>query len=88
MNITVCNGSSCHLKGSRRVVEELQRLAAEARLEEEIRFAGAFCMGNCRNGVCVRLDGEPFSLHPDQAPEFVRREVLPRLRRDGPPPKP
>ena len=26
MKITICIGSSCHLKGSRQIVEELQRL--------------------------------------------------------------
>lgn len=29
MKITICIGSSCHLKGSRQIVEELQRLVAE-----------------------------------------------------------
>ena len=29
MKITVCIGSSCHIKGSRQVVEELQKLINE-----------------------------------------------------------
>ena len=32
MKITICIGSSCHLKGSRQIVEELQRLVAEGGL--------------------------------------------------------
>ena len=33
MKITICIGSSCHLKGSRQIVEELQRLVKENQLE-------------------------------------------------------
>ena len=29
MKVTVCIGSSCHIKGSRQVVERLQELVAE-----------------------------------------------------------
>ena len=34
MKITICIGSSCHLKGSRQIVEELQRLVAEGGLKD------------------------------------------------------
>ena len=55
MKITVCIGSSCHLKGSRQIVEELQRLVAEHQLGGQVELAGQFCMGNCQNGVCVTV---------------------------------
>ena len=45
MKITVCIGSSCHLKGSRQVVEKLQELIAEKELAGKIELAGTFCMG-------------------------------------------
>ena len=32
MKVTICIGSSCHIKGSRQVVEKLQALVAEYRL--------------------------------------------------------
>ena len=44
MKITVCIGSSCHLKGSRQVVEQLQALVAEHGLKNEIELAGTFCI--------------------------------------------
>ncbi len=34
--VVVCIGSSCHLKGSRQVVEELQKLIEQNNLKEEI----------------------------------------------------
>ena len=57
MKITVCIGSSCHLKGSRQIVEKLQKLVSEHALKDEIELAGTFCMGQCQKGVCVDLDG-------------------------------
>lgn len=79
MKITVCIGSSCHLKGSRQIVEELQFLVAEKDLQEQIELAGTFCMGNCVNGVCVTVDEQPFSLRPEDTKNFFEEEVLVRL---------
>ena len=79
MKITVCIGSSCHIKGSRAVVEQLQALISEHDLGEKIDLGGAFCMGNCQNGVCVSLDGQIYSVTPESTKEFFNNNVLPRL---------
>lgn len=79
MKITICIGSSCHLKGSRQIVEDLQALVAEKKLEDQIELAGQFCMGNCQKGVCVTVDGELFSLTPETTRSFFENDVLPRL---------
>ena len=44
MKITVCIGSSCHIKGSRIVVEELQKLIAEHGIGNKVELEGTFCM--------------------------------------------
>ena len=80
MKITICIGSSCHLKGSRQIVGELQRLVAENNLGDQVELAGQFCMGNCQNGVCVTVDGELFSLTPETTGEFFEKDILPRLK--------
>ncbi|MEE1013623.1 MAG: (2Fe-2S) ferredoxin domain-containing protein, partial [Clostridia bacterium] len=51
MKITVCIGSSCHLKGSRQIVEQLQYLIAENNLKDKVSLGGTFCMGKCAEGV-------------------------------------
>ena len=79
MKITICIGSSCHLKGSRQIVEELQRLVKENNLKDKVDLAGKFCMGNCQNGVCVTIDEESFSLKPEDTKRFFENEVLKRL---------
>ena len=70
MKVTVCIGSSCHLKGSRQVVEEFQRLIAENKLSDRVELGGTFCMGNCQQGVCVTVDGELYSVSPETAKSF------------------
>ena len=79
MKITICIGSSCHLKGSRAVVERLERLILEHGLKSEIELSGAFCMGQCQTGVSVLLDGAYFSLTPENAERFFLQTVLPRI---------
>ena len=51
MKVAVCIGSSCHLKGSRHVVEQLEQLIAEKNLSDKVELAGTFCMGTCQQGV-------------------------------------
>lgn len=79
MKITVCIGSSCHLKGSRLIVDKLQKLIGEKGLDGNVEMAGQFCMGDCMHGVNVTLDGEKFSVSPDTVSAFFTDEVLPRL---------
>ena len=78
MKITVCIGSSCHIKGSRVVVEELQKLIAEHNVGDKIELEGTFCMNNCQQGVCVTVGEEFFSVTPDGVGEFFQ-EVLKRI---------
>ena len=79
MKITICIGSSCHLKGSRQIVETLQDLVRQHGVGDKVELAGQFCMGQCQKGVCVTLDGVFHSLTPDTAASFFETEVLPRL---------
>lgn len=79
MKVTVCIGSSCHIKGSRQVVEELQRLIAANNLGDKVELSGTFCMGRCQEGVCVTADDEFFSASPDNVDEFFEKNVLARI---------
>ena len=74
--VVVCIGSSCHLKGSRQVVEELQKLIDQNNLKEEVELAGTFCMGNCQKGVSVKLNDQLFSVSPQTVTEFFENEIL------------
>ncbi len=77
MKITVCIGSSCHIKGSRQVVEQLQHLIAEYNLKDKVELGGTFCMNKCQSGVCVTVDDKFFSVSPETVEDFFQKEVLP-----------
>ena len=79
MKVTVCIGSSCHLKGSREVVEGLQRLVAENNLDGKVELGGAFCMGNCQNGVSVKIGDEIFSVSPETVETFFEENIKARV---------
>ncbi len=80
IKITVCIGSTCHIKGSRQVVEQLQYLIAKNNLNDKVELSGTFCMGKCQNGVCVKVNDELFSLTPDQVNEFFEKNVVEKLK--------
>lgn len=79
MKVTVCIGSSCHIKGSRQVVEQLQSLIAEHALGDKVQLGGTFCMGNCQQGVCVTVDDSFHSVTPDTAKDFFEKEILAKI---------
>jgi NADH:ubiquinone oxidoreductase subunit E len=79
MKVTICIGSSCHLKGSRQVVEGLQALVAEHGLDEKVELCGTFCLGECQKGVCVTVDDEFFSVSPETVDEFFETQILAKL---------
>ena len=79
MKICVCIGSSCHIKGSRQVVEQLQSLITDNGVSDKVELAGTFCMGKCQQGVCVTVGDEFYSLTPDTVKEFFNDHVLSAL---------
>ena len=78
MKITVCIGSSCHVKGSHQVVRELQRLIQENGLQDKVQLSGTFCLSNCQKGVCVTVDGTLYSVAPEGTQAFFDEHVLAR----------
>ena len=76
MKVTVCIGSSCHIKGSRQVAEQLKKLVDEHKLEDRVELTGTFCMGKCQQGVCVTLDDAFYSVTPDTAAAFFQELIL------------
>ena len=79
MKVTVCIGSSCHIKGSRQVVEQFQSLIKENHLEDKVELGGTFCLGNCQQGVCVMIDDTFHSVSPETAGEFFANEILAKV---------
>lgn len=75
MKVTICIGSSCHLKGSRSVIDGLQKLIEKDGLKDKIELSGAFCMKNCVNGVSVKIGDEIFSVSPEMVEDFYENNI-------------
>jgi NADH:ubiquinone oxidoreductase subunit E len=79
MKVTVCIGSSCHIKGSRQVVEQLKALISENNLGDRVELGGTFCLGKCQQGVCVTVDEEFHSVTPENVTEFFKNVIAARV---------
>ena len=75
LKITICIGSSCHLKGSRQIVSTLQDLVRQHGLGDKVELAGQFCMGQCQKGVCVMVDDTFHSVTPETVEAFFNEHV-------------
>jgi NADH:ubiquinone oxidoreductase subunit E len=54
-------------------------MASEHGVSEKLELCGAFCMGNCTGGVCVKLEEKVFSLCLDNIDVFFEKEIMTRL---------
>ena len=79
LKVTVCIGSSCHIKGSRQVVEQLKQMISENGLGDKVELGGTFCMGNCQQGVCVTVNDDFYSVTPDTVATFFANEILAKV---------
>ena len=59
MIISVCVGSSCHLKSSYDVIELFKSALSSNNLEDKVTLKATFCLGKCGvAGVTVKIDNE------------------------------
>ena len=79
--IQVCIGSACHLKGSYNVINRLQEVVSQKKLEDLIVIKAAFCLGECTQAVSVKVDdGHIQSLHADGVEAFVEELLAGRVQ--------
>lgn len=58
MEIVICVGSGCHLKGSKAIQDKINVYLEEKDLVSQVRLKGTFCRGHCQKGVSMSIDGE------------------------------
>ena len=79
LNVAICIGSACHMKGSKEVIARLKKLIAENHLEDKVSLSGSFCTGNCQHAVCVTIGDTLYSLSPETTEDFFRNEIMTRV---------
>ena len=80
MEIQVCIGSVCHLKGSYEIINKLDELINSNGLEDKFKIKAAFCLGQCVGAVCVKVQDTIYSFQPQTVTEFfenvVKKQVM------------
>ncbi len=81
MNVQICVGSSCHLKGSQIIIELMQAALEKNGLQDKVNLSGSFCMGVCnRVGVTVSVEGETHTgITRENFSDFFREHILEKL---------
>ena len=55
--VSVCVGTSCHLRGSQKLLQALLHHVEDQDLGEAVEIRATFCMEACDRGPTVRVDG-------------------------------
>ncbi len=76
VTVTVCVGSSCHIRGSRAVLKRFVEIIQAENLEEKVALAGSFCMERCGEGMNWKFDEEDItSTSVEEAEEMLRAKL-------------
>lgn len=80
MNVYVCVGSSCHLRGSYDIINLIKKEIEEKHLEDKVNLSAAFCLGKCTDGVTIKVNDEIISgVSVDNFNEIFENCVLSKL---------
>ena len=84
MIVQICVGSSCHLKGSEKLVELFQKAIEDRKLDNDITLAGSFCTGQCnRVGVTITVNDDVYTgITPETFEGFFNDKVMPALEKE------
>ncbi|RCW54202.1 MULTISPECIES: (2Fe-2S) ferredoxin domain-containing protein [Halanaerobium] len=73
--IIICVGSSCHLKGSEKIIEIFKKEIEKNQLQE-IKISGSFCQGNCTAGVNIEIDGQKIAAVTEENARGIFKKYL------------
>ncbi len=81
MEVRICIGEFCHLKGSEIVTRVFMELAEKEGLGEALDLKGVFCLGKCQEqGVSVKVGEVIHKLNYEDAEKFFHGVILPALK--------
>jgi NADH:ubiquinone oxidoreductase subunit E len=85
ITVTVCVGSSCHIKGAREMIAGFNDFLGREGLEDKVELKGSFCMERCGEGINWQINEEAFS-SPSLAEgtKMLRQRILELLKQEGP----
>jgi len=58
ITVTICVGSSCHIKGAREMIGRFNDFLIKEDLEDKVELKGSFCMERCGEGINWKINDE------------------------------
>ncbi|MBU3811072.1 MAG: (2Fe-2S) ferredoxin domain-containing protein [Candidatus Niameybacter stercoravium] len=80
MEIKVCVGSACYVKGSHEVIETLQELIKAYGLEKQVVLKAAFCLGHCTDAVSIQIGDVIYGVPKEEVTTFFKEQVYRRIQ--------
>ncbi len=77
ITVTVCVGSSCHIKGAREMITRFNDFLTKEGLGDKVELKGSFCMEHCGEGINWQINDEIFSSSSvEDGAEMFQQKVL------------
>jgi NADH-quinone oxidoreductase subunit G len=82
--VTVCVGSSCHIKGAREMIARFNDFLKNKGLQDKVELKGAFCMERCGEGINWKINDEIItSPTVEEGAKMFRKRVLKALQENA-----
>jgi len=83
ITVTVCVGSSCHIKGAREMIGCFNEFLTKEDLQDKVELKGAFCMELCGEGINWKINDEIMtSSSAEDGARMFQKRVLEELNRE------
>jgi NADH:ubiquinone oxidoreductase subunit E len=84
ITVTVCVGSSCHIKGARDMIARFSDFLTAENLTGQVELKGSFCMERCGDGINWQIGDEIISsASVDDGAEMFQKKVLELLNKEA-----
>jgi len=80
VTVTVCVGSSCHIRGSRALLKRFAEIIETRGLQEQVTLVGSFCMEQCGERMNWKFNDEQIA---STSVEEAEQTFLDRLSQAG-----
>ena len=85
ITVTVCVGSSCHVKGAREMIAGFNKFLTEEGLEDKVELKGSFCMERCGEGINWKINDQVVSsTSVEEGMETLRQQISELLGQEQP----
>lgn len=81
VDVAVCVGTSCYLKGSYNLLQGLLKLIKEQGVEDRVSVGATFCLERCSQGPNIRVNDEIISgVTEANLQDIFEQEILSKIR--------